>query len=177
MAFNITRQHIFQHPDYNPLTITHDITVIKLPQKVKFTENIKPICLPNRYYLDKTFVGEEVRVSGWGKTSDYQAGVSPVLKNTTVNVMSNGLCRAFFRSIVTGNLICIATKFDASPCRGDSGGPLILKQVDPTSGQQYFMQVGIVSFGGNSCQRGFPVGFTRVTAFLDYISSVSSMTL
>jgi len=41
------------------------------------------------------------------------------------------------------------------------------------SGKEYFMQVGIVSFGGNSCERGIPVGFTRVTAFLDYISEMT----
>lgn len=37
LTFNITRENIFQHPDYNPNTITHDITVIKLPEKVNYT--------------------------------------------------------------------------------------------------------------------------------------------
>lgn len=142
----------------------------------KNEDNIRPICLPNRYYMEKTFVGDEVRVSGWGKPFDAAPGISPILKNTTVNILSNGQCRRFFRKVVTGNLICVATKFDASPCRGDSGGPLVVKQTNH-AGQPYFMQVGIVSFGGNSCQRGFPVGFTRVTAFLDYISSVTEMKL
>jgi len=54
---------------------------------------------------------------------------------------------------------------------GDSGGPLVVKQED--NGQPFFMQVGIVSFGGRSCQRAFPVGFTRVTAFMTYISSIT----
>jgi secreted trypsin-like serine protease len=169
VIYNITSESIFQHPDYNRNTITHDITVIKLPERVKFTHNIKPICLPNKYFLSQTYVGEDVRVSGWGKPKDSASGISPALKNTTVSVISNAQCRSFFRSLVTGNLICVGTKFNASPCRGDSGGPLIVKQQDQL-GRPFFMQVGIVSFGGNSCQRGFPVGFTRVTAFLDYIS-------
>ncbi|OXA51762.1 Chymotrypsin BI [Folsomia candida] len=176
LTFNITRENIFQHPDYNPNTITHDITVIKLPEKVNYTDNIRPICLPNRYYVENTFVGEEVRVSGWGKPFDSAPGISPILKNTTANVIANGQCRRFFRSIVTGNLICIGTTFDASPCRGDSGGPLVVKQTTE-SGQPFFMQLGIVSFGGNSCQKAYPVGFTRVSAFLDYISSVTTKTL
>lgn len=61
-------------------------------------------------------------MSGWGKPFDSAPGISPILKNTTANVIANGQCRRFFRSIVTGNLICIGTTFDASPCRGDSGG-------------------------------------------------------
>jgi secreted trypsin-like serine protease len=176
VVFNITKEHIFQHPDYNPTTISHDITVIKLPHKISYTDNIKPVCLPNRYYTGSTFVGDEVRVSGWGKPLDNASGISPILKNTTVEVMSNGECRSFFRSIVTGNLICVGTKVDASPCRGDSGGPLVVKQKTAT-GQEFFMQLGIVSFGGNSCQKGFPVGFTRVTAFLSYIDSITEMTV
>lgn len=55
-------------------------------------------------------------------------------------------------------------------------GPLVVKQTTE-SGQPFFMQLGIVSFGGNSCQKAYPVGFTRVSAFLDYISSVTTKTL
>ena len=95
--FNITRQNIFQHPDYNGNTITHDISILRLPQPILFTGNfkylrhsyvsfrkvcamlyificfpdrIKPICLPNRYFLTKFFTDEQTRVSGWGKPAD-----------------------------------------------------------------------------------------------------------
>jgi hypothetical protein len=37
VIYNITRENIFQHPSYNPSTISHDITVIRLPEKVKFS--------------------------------------------------------------------------------------------------------------------------------------------
>jgi len=41
----------------------------------------------------------------------------------------------------------------------------------------YMMQVGIVSFGSLTCERGLPVGFTRVTAFLDYVNQVTGSSL
>jgi len=51
--------------------------------------------------------------------------------------------------------------------QGDSGGPLIYQESDSV-----YTQVGIVSFGSSAgCQRGYPVGFTRVTSFLSWISS------
>lgn len=55
---------------------------------------------------------------------------------------------------------------------GDSGGPLVVRQKSP-EGVPFYMQVGIVSFGGTSCQRAYPVGFTRLTAFMDYVSTVT----
>jgi len=170
--FNVSAQDIYQHGSYNPVTISHDISILQLPNDIKFNDNVRPICLPNRYYASETFAGNQVRVSGWGKPRDRAPAISPDLKNTTLNVMTNSKCRRQFRGLINGNLICTSTRWNASPCRGDSGGPLIATQKSP-SGKEYFMQVGIVSFGGNSCERGIPVAFTRVTAFLDYISETT----
>ena len=55
--------------------------------------------------------------------------------------------------------------------QGDSGGPLMLKEDSPLG--PYYTQLGIVSFGSLTCERGLPVGFIRVTAFMDYISEVT----
>ena len=43
--------------------------------------------------------------------------VTPTLQQAGVQVMPNGQCRNFFRGIVTGNLICVATTRTVSPCR------------------------------------------------------------
>ena len=49
--------------------------------------------------------------------------------------------------------------------QGDSGGALAVRESDGV-----WTQVGIVSFGASSCCQGFPVGFARVTSFLNWIS-------
>jgi len=173
--FNITRSHIFQHPEYNGNTISHDISILKLPEPITFTDRIRPVCLPNRYFIPRFFDDEAAKVSGWGKNSDNAAGVHPTLKEADVKVLSNGICRNTFRGIITGNQICIETKRDASPCKGDSGGPLMVKRNGPLG--PYMMIVGIVSFGSLTCERGLPVGFTRTSAFLDYINQVTGSNL
>jgi secreted trypsin-like serine protease len=39
-----------------------------------------------------------------------------------------------------------------------------------------YTQVGIVSFGSSAgCKSGFPVAFTRVTSYLDWISSETDL--
>jgi secreted trypsin-like serine protease len=51
--------------------------------------------------------------------------------------------------------------------QGDSGGPLIYLESDGI-----YTEVGIVSFGSAvGCMNEFPVVFTRVTSYLDWIES------
>ncbi|CAL8113620.1 unnamed protein product [Orchesella dallaii] len=171
---NVTAENIHQHPKYNEDTVTHDISIIRLPEKLTFDEYIKPICLPNREFVNEFFEKQAVNVTGWGITGD-RAGISPDLQVTNVEVMGNGQCRQVFRDVLTGNQICTKTTPTNSPCRGDSGGPLYLRQSGPNG--DYLMQVGIVSFGTVTCERGYPVAFTRVTAFLDYINEITGRNL
>jgi secreted trypsin-like serine protease len=50
--------------------------------------------------------------------------------------------------------------------QGDEGGPLVIRD-----GDGLYTEVGIVSFGSSSgCTLGYPVGFTRVTSYLTWIS-------
>ena len=65
---------------------------------------------------------------------------------------------------VTLEIICLVLQ-------GDSGGPVVLQESDGI-----YTQVGVVSFvSAAGCQRGFPVGFTRVTSFLSWISLVTGL--
>lgn len=41
-----------------------------------------------------------------------------------------------------------------------------------------FNQVGVVSFGAAAgCELGYPIGFTRVSDFADWVSSVTGIVL
>ena len=57
----------------------------------------------------------------------------------------------------------------AQPCVGDSGGPLVVED------EGRFYLTGIVSFGaddvanGIKCKRGYPVIFTDVSRYEDWI--------
>lgn len=62
---NVTADDIHQHPKYDEETVTHDISIIRLPDKLTFNDNVKPICLPNRQFLNQFFIKESVNVTGW----------------------------------------------------------------------------------------------------------------
>jgi secreted trypsin-like serine protease len=55
--------------------------------------------------------------------------------------------------------------------KGDSGGPLITRESDG-----FYTQVGISAFvAAAGCTAGYPAGFTRVTSYIRWISSVTGL--
>jgi secreted trypsin-like serine protease len=77
------------------------------------------------------------------------------------------VCANFFEANIASAKI-IVTSFNA---QGDSGGPLVLKETD-----KKFTQVGVVSFGPSVCGEG-PLGFSRVSSFLGWISDTAKVAL
>ena len=50
----------FAHPNWNGALIRNDIGLIRLPQKVDFTDTIRPVCLPSYSDVDDKFAGLDV---------------------------------------------------------------------------------------------------------------------
>uniref|UniRef100_A0A182MC29 Peptidase S1 domain-containing protein n=1 Tax=Anopheles culicifacies TaxID=139723 RepID=A0A182MC29_9DIPT len=150
----------FKHEKYNPLFVANDVALVKLPEKVEFSERVQPVRLPTG---NSDYAGEAVVVSGWGLT---QTGgqVSQELQYATLQVITNAECQKTFSPLVVRkSTLCARGDEKESPCNGDSGGPLVLAE-DKTL-------VGVVSFGhALGCERGFPAAFARVTAFRDWVN-------
>lgn len=159
---------LITHPKYSRKKIVNDIALIRLPQPLNYTENIDVANL--RINDRSTYVGKNVTASGFGKTSD-SSSPSKTLMYTTLTVITNTVCaRSYQSGLVDNTKLCTSagTRFDPhSTCQGDSGGPLVL-----TGSTE---QIGLVSFGGNSCQRGTPVAFTRINVHKDFIEDTTGL--
>lgn len=62
------------HEDYNPQSRHqyNDIALLRLSQKVKYNQYIKPICLPDSPSVkSRDLTGVQMEVAGWGKTEKY----------------------------------------------------------------------------------------------------------
>jgi len=151
------------HENYNPFTLNNDIALIKLRQKVNFTDRIQPIPLGNDY----TGANLTLTVSGWGKTSDGPVGVSPVLNFVDLQTISNKQCEGVYGSLVVKNeTICCKGRPQHSTCNGDSGGPLVQKK---SNGQ--YVHVGVVSFvHAAGCASGNPSGYVRTASYRNWIT-------
>ncbi|XP_069970810.1 chymotrypsin BI [Penaeus vannamei] len=159
---SITSTDFFTHENWNSWLLTNDIALIRLPSPVSLNSNIKTVKLPS----SDVSVGTTVTPTGWGRPSDSASGISDVLRQVNVPVMTNADCDSVY-GIVGDGVVCIDGTGGKSTCNGDSGGPLNL------NGMTY----GITSFGSSAgCEKGYPAAFTRVYYYLDWIQQKTGVT-
>merc|ERR1711988_1046994 len=157
------------HPDWDSYNLANDLAILKLDTPIDFaTEpNVGPNCLASSGdYTDQMSL-----VSGWGRPSDSSSGISPVLRYVDDRrVMSQSECENYWGNLNEG-VVCIDTSDGGGSCNGDSGGPLSI----PGSSYE---QIGVVSFGSTlGCESGAPAGFTEVSKYRSWISSVTGIKL
>ncbi|KAI1908806.1 hypothetical protein LOZ12_006076 [Ophidiomyces ophidiicola] len=105
----------------------------------------------------------KVTTAGWGRIAiDEEASVT--LRRVTVSVVDRSTCRAAYQKLnlpVTENMVCAAEPGKDS-CSGDSGGPLY---DDATKDL-----VGVVSWGFQCAEPGFPGVYVRVGKYIEWIA-------
>jgi secreted trypsin-like serine protease len=152
------------HPNYNTQNLNNDIATMILPTPLTLNQFVAVI--PLAQANAGSFEGVIGQSTGWGRTAD-GAGSSPVLRVVTNPIISNAACAAVFGTAVVNHaVICIDTTGGRGTCQGDSGGVL---SVASGGGR---LQVGVTSFGSSAgCEMGFPAGFERVSAQINWINS------
>ncbi|KRZ66160.1 Transmembrane protease serine 9, partial [Trichinella papuae] len=148
------------HPDYNSRSLVADIALLKLKEKIPYTDKTRPACLPQKD--EEPITKEMCYASGWGAHFS-EGGAGTVLKMAVIPVQPAEKCN------LAGG---VATRFCAGGgfgghgiCQGDSGGPLTCER----NGR-------LVVFGLSSGTTGLcgqynkPGSFTKVSVFLDWIS-------
>ncbi|XP_056633937.1 brachyurin-like [Diorhabda sublineata] len=150
--------NIILHPDWNRNRLKNDIALINLPSEIEFTDYIKPIKIASE---DLDYGKEKALVSGWGRPFDGARGISSVLREVDVPVITNSWCNLKYLGVVGDGQVCVSGSDGKSTCNGDSGGPLTFNGV----------QIGIVSFGVRlGCEVGWPAVFTRVSSYVKWIN-------
>ncbi|XP_049799884.1 brachyurin-like [Schistocerca nitens] len=159
------------HPEYNPNNLYNDIAVVFLGTNVPLSNYIALVNLPSRSQASNSFEGQIATISGWGLNTDNGVS-SDTLQYTTLNVMSNTQCSEYFGGPILDFTLCAVGSSGQSTCNGDSGGALVV------GSQGSYTQIAVFSWiSGNGCSSGDPAGFTRVTYFLDWISSTAGITI
>ncbi|XP_055843844.1 collagenase-like [Episyrphus balteatus] len=159
----------YLHPDYDPLTLNNDVSLIKLPSLLTFSDAIKPIQLVPQSDENESFVGTTALIAGHGYTDDLDLEQSDPLLAALVVIIDNKSCApTYSEGVVIQSTMCAKGRSgNQSICSGDSGGPLVTMDSDDT-----FIQIGINSFVvEDSCTEGYPSGYARLTSFLSFIQS------
>jgi len=161
---------IRKHLQYNSISITNDIAIIKLTTAVKFSTKVQPICLPTSTSLSVIY-NKNVSIAGWGYTSGIKG--QEVLSNAVLQAKLTVITDSIkCQGLQTKNYCAIdKTSKQSNTCQGDSGGPLMYFM-----NNKYFLY-GLVSFGfentdgSNTCINTLPSFYTRIPSYLSWIST------
>jgi len=155
------------HPNYDPVTYDYDVGLIRLHLNITFSEFIQPIALPTSNTRDDALVTS----IGWGQTGDWGTGVVNALNYVQLVTISNPECRITYGDQITDHMLCAVGNFDEGTCSGDNGGPLVLSQTGSPP-----IHVGVASFvSGNGCETVDPSGYTRTSAFREWIRGITNV--
>jgi len=167
-------EKIIVHESYNPDSRSqyHDIALLRMQRDVTFTEFIVPICLPTDTGLRSLkYTNKELEVVGFGKTETENSSANKL--KVTLNALSDQQCQAKYShlGLIEGQL-CAGGEAGKDSCNGDSGGPLVRYQSYDNYEVQYYMLVGLVSFGPKNCgTRDQPGVYTSVGEYMQWIEA------
>ncbi|XP_010084154.1 PREDICTED: transmembrane protease serine 9 [Pterocles gutturalis] len=154
---------IYKHPFYNIYSLDYDVALLELTTPIKFSNTIKPICLPDSSH---TFhEGATCFITGWGSTKEGGL-MSKHLQKAAVNIIGDQACKKFYPVQISSRMVCAGFPQGAiDSCSGDAGGPLACKE---PSGKWFL--AGITSWGYGCARPYFPGVYTKVTAVQGWIA-------
>ncbi|XP_059491330.1 uncharacterized protein LOC132205945 isoform X2 [Neocloeon triangulifer] len=175
------------HPKYRHRqgTFKNDIALIIVENdSIKITEFVKPLCLWNNEYELEKIINMPAKVVGWGLTEEH---IQPnILQEASVKIVSYEECLKKDPSFYSYNLrpnfnFCAgAPETGTNPCKGDSGGGLVMYN---THLGRFFLR-GVVSSGKSrkvilardadveeiaTCTPDVYTLFTDVTSYIQWI--------
>ncbi|XP_038657382.1 transmembrane protease serine 2-like isoform X1 [Scyliorhinus canicula] len=154
-------EKFIRHEKFNKRNKDYDVALMKLKSPFKFSEIIRPVCLPN--YGQGFQTADECWISGWG---DLVEGGTPSqnLQRTSLPLITYRDCRTAYYEFLTSRMLCAGfEEGGVDACQGDSGGPLVTTQ------ESLWWLVGITSWGFGCARPGKPGVYSRVVKLLDWI--------
>lgn len=159
-------EHVVLHPGY-PKAV--DLALLKLKEKVFLGEEIMPICLPQKDYVQPGRVGY---VSGWGRGATF--AFPSMLKYVMLPVAEGEKCRQYYgarnasswvQPLLTDDTFCVGmSELQEDTCYGDAGGAFAVQ--DPDDNTWY--AAGILSYDKtcSASKYGVYVDVQRVLAWI-----------
>ncbi|XP_038029020.2 ovochymase-1 isoform X5 [Anas platyrhynchos] len=157
---------VHTHHNFSGFPSTNDLALLELQEPIKPGDSAAVACLAGS--------GEEVSpdarclTAGWGERgAGGEEEQGSRLQQVEVSLLSYEACVSYWGQNIEETNIC-ARSAGAAFCMGDSGWPLICG----THG--HYKLVGIASWASDNCNPESPTVYTKVSAYRDWISSVTN---
>ncbi|XP_041982794.1 uncharacterized protein LOC121735881 isoform X2 [Aricia agestis] len=166
-----------KHEQYSPSSFENDIAVLLLQNTVQFSKLINPICLPFTDGLrTQKFERLTPMIAGWGDVQ-FRGPSATHLQVVQLPVQTNPLCKKSYekypKQVIDDRVLCAGYREGGKDaCQGDSGGPLMLPHWNNVTFKVFFYQIGVVSYGKNCAEAGFPGVYSRLTHFIPWLEKV-----
>ncbi|CAM4727377.1 hypothetical protein PO909_019202 [Leuciscus waleckii] len=152
---------VYSHPDFSISNYDNDIALLKLEKPITESYAVKSVKFQREEGADPK-LSDVVETAGWGSLNNL-GGRPDKLQELSITVMSRRDCGRgdYYGSKFTSNMLCAAER-RKDTCDGDSGGPLLYKDV----------VVGITSNGGKKCGSSRKPGlYTIISHYTSWIDS------
>ncbi|KAF7242815.1 Ovochymase-1, partial [Varanus komodoensis] len=176
---NIPVSKIIVHPAFDRFGyMDSDIALLYLNHRIKYGNEVQPICLPHKGELFEA--GTLCVVSGWGRVSEAGA-LSDVLQEVELPIIDDVTCSDLLKALnlppIQSSMLCAGFPDGGKDaCKGDSGGPLACRRASGT-----WALAGVTSWGigcgkgwltneTRNGGRGSPGIFSKVDKLLDFIA-------
>lgn len=93
-SYEVERNRIVIHPEFNPNTLLHDIALLKLPSEVSIQASVQIIPLIPKN--DLLVIGETSNSTGWGFSSDAVKELSVNLRFVSQPIVEIAQCEVAF---------------------------------------------------------------------------------
>ena len=112
-------------------------------------------------------IGEDLFITGFGKTSENMAKLSPLLQRAEVKLQKDSTCQSVLGEKYNSSIMVCAgvASGDRDACDGDSGGPLY--QIEASD----VFLIGVTSFGEGCAREGMYGVYTRLSSYSNWISN------
>ncbi|KAF5306619.1 hypothetical protein FQA39_LY08808 [Lamprigera yunnana] len=165
---DIDLEDIILHPDYNEEFNNNNIAIIRVANKIDFTDYIRPICMPAKDKITPQ-IGDLMLASGFG-LAKFKGPYVDVKKKVFTILVPNQDCVDVYgaEGSLFENLLCVKElNYNiVHLCDGDFGAPLGVFR------KKRWVLEGLFHWSLDTCNSKDPKVFTKVDKYIGWIETV-----
>src|SRR5687767_7088392 len=166
---------IIEHPNYNGVTYSNDIALLRLSSPLQYNSNVQPIQYANECNLPTNYFapGITARLTGWGDTCN-NCSFSDILQFIDIPIISNSEANQLnaadqhLHPTVNDTMLALFEEGKAA-ADGDSGGPMVVQNNNSTQ-----ILIGASSWGLYPKDE-FPTVYAKVINYASWIRTTTKI--
>ncbi|XP_042866821.1 transmembrane protease serine 9-like [Penaeus japonicus] len=152
---------VIVHEKHHPMTLAHNIALLKLEEPADLSSKVAPICLNMEDVMDTTTTAI---ATGWGRLGE-DGNVTETLQEVKLPVVPQEECgKQYLMQTMPEDVVCAGAEGKGT-CQFDTGGSLVVPGLEGS-----WHLLGITSWGWGCGRANYSGVFVRVPSYLSWIA-------